>query len=202
MCVNHQKNEEELMRLMHLLVDLAEDAKGTGHTDERYQDAEGLGLKVFCHVASALYLSRSTTLLDFPGVRVSFFDPASFAVLTRAAMEAFLTFHLVFVHPESEAEFEFRYCAWKRFGLLERQSFPVSTEEGRALQEQEAAIIREYEEQLRASAIVQGLPPKQKRRLDGEVWRWDLFSNKKRLSWPDIGEMAGLSRVYASHLYG
>ena len=201
MDAKRRESEEHLMCLMNFLVDLVEDAKGTSHSDERYQDAEGLALKVFYHAASALYLFRSTTLSDFPGRRISFFDPASFAVLTRAALETFLTFYLVFVHPDSDEEFEFRYFSWKRHGLLDRQDFPVFTQQGRASQSRGAEIVEEYEERLRGNPIIQRLLSQHGDRLAKETWRMDMSPRIRRLSWPDIGQMAGLSALLSRHAY-
>lgn len=100
---------------MRHLIKIAEANKGTPlGEDDRLLEAEGLCKKFMGHAASALCLFGSTTL---PGVKVTdkgirFFDPGSINVLGRAALEAFLVFHYVFIEPRSDDEKDFRYYLW------------------------------------------------------------------------------------------
>jgi len=96
------QSEDQYVRLLSVLLQVGEANRGLpAGEDDRILDAEGLAQKVIFHASSVLYLSRSTTLRE---IGASFFDPASMNVLGRAALEAFLVFHYVFVNPKSDYE--------------------------------------------------------------------------------------------------
>ncbi|MDA8155306.1 MAG: hypothetical protein M0Z52_02480 [Actinomycetota bacterium] len=111
MCANlekmptFQEEEKNFISLLETLIKIAEANKGVmAGADDRLLDAEGLCKKFIGHAASALYLFRSTTLQDLKVTPrgISFFDTASINVLGRAALEAFLVFHYVFIAPRSD----------------------------------------------------------------------------------------------------
>lgn len=183
--------ESDYQRLLKLLIDVAEANKGVAAgDDDRVLDAEGLALKFVFHAASALYLYRSTSLLEFG---MSFFDPGSVNVVCRAALETFLVFHYVFVEPTSDDDRDCRYRTWILAGYLERQEFPVWSTEGRAALEREARLIGPLTDRLKANVVFGGLPAgHQKKLLEG---KWRLRS------WTDIGRSAGLHDVYAKAFY-
>jgi hypothetical protein len=195
-------NDGELLCLLRLLVELAEAAKGTRYCDPRYQDAEGLAASVLFHGLSAAYLNRSTKLSDFPGGGIDFFAPGSVVVLARAALESFLVFHLIFIHPESEEERELRYFSWKLGGHLERRDLPFSSDEARKAKSEDEKKIVELEIRIRSNPLWIRLAECHQRQFIKGEWREDLSSNKsRRLSWTEIGQMANLSRLICKHYY-
>ena len=90
--------EKEYSLLLDLLCQALEENKGlSARQNDRFLEAEGLAIKLFLHSASVFYLSRGTTIKDFPSFRIGLFDPASIHVLTRAIPKTFLTFHYILV---------------------------------------------------------------------------------------------------------
>jgi hypothetical protein len=183
--------ELEYQRLLEVLIQVIEANRGVAAgDDDRILDAEGLALKFFFHAASALYLYRGTSLPEFGA---NFVDPGSINVLCRAALETFLVFHHVFVDPQSDDERDCRYTAWVLGGYLERQEFPVWSDEGRAVLEREAILIGPLIEKLKVNAAFRRLPAKEQKRLLNGEW--------KLRPWSEIGRSVGLHDVYAKTFY-
>jgi len=183
--------ESEYQRLLEILIRVMEANKGVAAgDDDRILDGEGLALKFFVHAASALYLYRGTSLPEFSA---NFFDPGSINVLCRAALETFLTFHYVFVTPQSNDDRDCRYMAWILGGYLERQKLPVWSGEGRALLECERNLIGPLTQKLKDNAAFRQHGAKEQKKLLKGRWRLQ--------SWSDIGRSVGLNDVYAEAFY-
>jgi hypothetical protein len=183
--------ESEYQRLLETLIEVMEANKGVAAgDDDRILDGEGLALKFFLHAASALYLYRGTSLPEFGA---NFIDPGSINVLCRAAIETFLTFHYVFVVPQSDADRNYRYMAWILGGYLERQKLPVWSHEGRAVLEREKGLIGPLTQKLKDNAAFRQLQAKEQKKLLNGKWRLQ--------SWSDIGRSIGLNDVYAEAFY-
>lgn len=192
---DHEIGEEkEYLLLLYLLCQAIEENKGlSAGQNDRFLEAEGLAIKLFLHSASVFYLSRGTTIKDFPSFRISFFDPASIHVLTRAISETFLTFHYIFVAPKTNQMKDFRYLAWQLHGWCKRQKFPVQSSESRKKQKEEKQIIEELQNNLKSNSIFKSLTKKQQNRiLDG---KW------KQKSWHDVALNAGFNELHASTIY-
>ena len=167
--------QEDYIKLLETLIKVAEANKGTAlGEDDRFLDAEGLCKKFFGHATSALYLFRSTTL---PSIKVtdrgiSFFDPGSINVLGRAALEAFLVFHYVFVEPRSDDEKDFRYYSWLRASYIDRQKFPSRPEEGKKQLTDDKKIIDASKEKINNNSFFKQLDEKKKKKLlEKGQWR-------------------------------
>ena len=186
------QSEQEYIKLLTVLLQVAEANKGLqAEGDDRILDAEGLAQKVTFHALSVLYLSRSTTLREFGA---SFFDPASINVLGRAALEAFLVFHYVFVNPKLDYEKDFRYFSWVLADLLMRQSYPVQSPKGKKILEDERTRIEELKTHLGNNLCFKNLTPSQQKRLINQgIWRLQ--------SWTDIALSAGLNKTQAKAFY-
>jgi hypothetical protein len=186
------QSEEEYIRLLAVLLHVDEANKGLpAGEDNRILDAEGLAQKVTFHALSVLYLSRSTRL---PEIGADFFDPASINVLGRAALEAFLVFHYVFVNPKSDYEKDFRYSSWVLADLLVRQSYPVQSPQGKRILESERTRIEELRTRLKNNVCFANLTPgQQKGLLSRGIWRLQ--------GWTDIALAAGLNETQAKAFY-
>lgn len=188
------EKENEYLLLLDLLYQVIEENKGSpAGQNGRFLEAEGLALKLFSHSASAFCLSRGTTIKDFPSVKISFFDPASIHVLTRAILETFLTFHYVFVAPKTNQMRDFRYWAWQLGGFCERQKFPVQLPESKKKQKNEKQIIKELRNNLTSNQVFQSLKKKQQDRT--LVGKW------KQKSWRQIALDARFNELHASSVY-
>src|SRR5580692_9167713 len=80
--------------------------------------SEGLGKKIVYHSLSAKKLFEGYQLImnDFTSpLNVDF---SSIFILTRAALEAYLTFHYIYISPGDRSEHEFRALCWDYAGCL------------------------------------------------------------------------------------
>jgi len=179
--------------LLKILVRVVEASKGTlADTDDRVLDAEGLAVKFFGHASAVFYLYQGTAL---PLLGANFVDPSSINVLGRAALETFLVFHYVFVHPASEEERDFKYMSWLLAGFLERQSLPAQSPKGKEMLSREAQLIAPVKAKLIQNKCFKGLKPgRQKDLLEKGKW--------KLPSWKEMALSAGLSPTYAEAFYG
>ena len=157
-------------------------------------EAEHLATKLFFHLASLLHLRAGTKLDEVTGFKIHFFDFASSAVLARSAFETFLTFHFVFVAPTTPDERHLRYLVWRLGGLLDRQRFTPTSEEGRQCLKREAAVIDSLRREIEENPAYRHLP--KSRQEDARKGRWK-FGN----SWVNLAVLAGSSQRYFVGLY-
>lgn len=177
--------------LLDLLVRVIDANKGTATDREWY--AEGLVNKFFDHAFFALYLSQAPNTLDFPSGATRISGVASIDVLTRAAFEAFLTFHYVFYVPDTEEDKNYRFCAYVLAGLKDRQDFPAVTDEQQAMLVKYKEKIAELSNILRSNAAFRDLDTGDKKKV--------LKGNWRLKSWREIAEDANLSTILASDMY-
>lgn len=190
------QEEQDYIKLLETLIKVAEANKGTAlGEDNRLLEAEGLCKKFIGHAASALYLFGGTTLssVKVTDRGISFFDSGSINVLGRAALEAFLVFHYVFVEPQSDDEKNFGYYSWLLKSYLDRQKFPSQSDEGKQQLIDEKKIIDTLRVQINNNIVFKQLDKDKKKKLKRE---WRLHS------WKDIGVSAGLSEILANQFYG
>ncbi|MFQ6001521.1 MAG: DUF5677 domain-containing protein [Anaerolineae bacterium] len=190
-----KREEQEYVKLLDVLYRVVQALEGEPlDADRRYYDAEGLAAKFFMHAASALYLYRGTIITDLlPPLGINFGDVASVPVVVRAAIEAFLTFHYVFIAPSSDEEREFRYLSWKAGGFADRQRFPILSAEGERVLDDDRRLLDELHNQLQSNPVFQQLRPKEQTRIRKGRWR--------RHSWKQMGRAAGLAGAYAETMY-
>jgi len=185
--------KKECIKLLDLLSRVVDANKGTATDREWY--AEGLANKFFDHAFFVLYLSHGPNTLDFPSRAIKISGVASIDVLTRAAFEAFLTFHYVFYTPKTEEDEDYRYWAYILAGLKDRQNFPAVTDKQKKVLVNDRKAIKELSNKLRSNVEFQSLNDKQKRKVLGGKWRG-------LKSWREIAEDADLNKIIASDMYG
>lgn len=164
--------EDDYKTLLGLLIEVGENLKGHTPEDRRLVDSEPLAGKVVCHACSILFLSRGTRLGDVPEGPIHFVDHASIRVLTRALLESAWAFHHVFVDPETEDEFTFRFCSWKLAGFVQREKFPALTDSAREQLARDKEVVNRDREELESTEAFERLTPRDKKRaLNGKLWR-------------------------------
>lgn len=188
------KEEQEYLALLTLLGRVSEETKSIVTADpNRLRDAEGLGVKFYFHSASILYLSRGTIITDFPLGEINCVDFASISVVARAAFEAFLIFHHVFIAPKTNQLRNFRYWAWLLSGLCERQKFPATTPYHRKQKENEKKEMKDLHKKLCSNPEFVKLLKNQKANIKKGRWRLD--------GWKKMARDAGLDELHASSIY-
>ena len=192
------KARENYVILLDLLAKANDSVKEPSISDvterERLLDAHRLANKFIGHALTVLHLSRGYKVKELPSFQpVNFTDSWSIDVLTRTAMEAFLTFHYVFYAPATKVEKDCRYWAYKAAGIAERKNAPASTEEYRQKQVEEQKELDKLHKWLKSNTVFQSLTDKQKNRILGGEWRLK--------SWREIAIDARFSNMLASHIY-
>jgi len=190
-----KREKQEYVKLLDVLYRVMQALEGEPlDADRRYYDAEGLVTKFFMHAASALYLYRGTIITDLlPPPGINFGDVASVPVVVRAAIEAFLTFHYVFIARSSDEERDLRYLSWKAGGFADRQRFPILSAKGKRVLDDDRRLLDELHNQLQSNPLFQRLRPKEQTKILKGRWR--------RHSWKQIGRAAGLAGAYAETMY-
>lgn len=187
--------------MLDILFKVIESNKGPPvGVDDKLLYAESLAIKCFVHALSVLYLYRTTDIPDFPSAPLKFIDPASIFVLSRAAFEAFLTFHHVFIAPISIEDQNYRYWAYKGAGLIERQLFHPSKQEYQQKLAAEKKELGELHNKLDSNIIFQQLTVNQRARVLKGEWRFCPGKGKK-ISWYEMATDAGLAKAISSHIY-
>jgi len=191
-----KKQEQQYLSLLDLLFRVSAGTKRVVTADpNRLRDAEGLGVKFAFHSASIFYLTSGTIIEDFSSEPLNYVDFASISVIARAAFEALLTFHHVFVSPQTDQDREFRYWAWLLSGLCERQKFPATLEKHQKQSADEKKQIEDLHKKLYSNSIFVSLSEKQKDSIKKGRW-WQLKG------WKRLARDAGLNQLHASVVYG
>lgn len=184
--------EDDFSVLTHLCFNLiqSETGKRILPGNEWKNDAQVIATKIFWHLASARNLSNGETF-DFEDARpFAHVDHSSVAIIMRAAVEAYLTFHYLFIN-ENEGISIYRYKLWKLGGLVDRSRFFANTpelikkitEEGKAIAELRAEIqSNEYYDAKYGKNLLQG------------KWRQDL-------GWTNLAVLAGFHEIYFRDIY-
>ena len=186
-------SEDVYLALLELAFEVAQSLKGKESLDGRKPDSQHLALKLFTHAATAhwLYIETKSTVPASTGGS-AFVDFSSIAVITRAALETYLTFFEVFVAPQTDDEFEFKYCLWHLSGHVVREGLEPqdpSLEEDYQVAQEEIIVLRD---RLKATTAYQNLKPgEQKNILRG--WR--------KRDWEEVASSAGLGLQFTRRIY-
>src|SRR6266702_5226517 len=121
-----QPGSDESRTLLNLIVQLTNSQAGKDVPARSLwmNDAQVLALKFYYHLTSLHVLLHPVEVV-MPEGTVSHIDHSSMLVLSRAALETFLTFAHVFGCSETDLR-EFRHMTWRCAGLLDRQKLQAS----------------------------------------------------------------------------
>lgn len=156
--------------------------------------AEGLGKKIINHTLSARNLIQGYQLNLLGSRYEPKVDIASIAVLTRAAMETYLTLNHVFVAKECEKTRELRFKSWDLAGYIERADFTAKDPEHIKLKEKEVERANHRIQELEELEAYQELNSKKKNQIIRGNWRAGA-------SWYDLAIESGFNSNYFSQQY-
>jgi hypothetical protein len=160
---------------------------------EWLNDAQVLATKLFRHLVSMQTLASGATV-EHDGIPAVFFvDHASVKVVARAALETYLVFFYLYGNS-NRSLCDFRHKTWCLGGLIDRQQFHVSTEQGREVLASEKTRIEELRANIEASPEFLGYSDKQRRKLLEGEWRIGI-------GWADLGVSAGFHQKYFKDVY-
>jgi hypothetical protein len=156
--------------------------------------AEGLGKKIVNHTLSARHLIQGYQLKLLSSNYEPKIDIASIAVLTRAAMETYLTLNHVFVAKECDTTRELRFLSWDLAGYIERADFTAKDPEHIKLKEKEVKEANRRILELEKLVAYQELNSKKKKQIIRGNWRANA-------SWHDLAIESGFNSDYFSQQY-
>lgn len=148
--------------------------------------AEGLGQKIINHAITIRYLFNGHQLVSGGFMFEPRVDYSSIIILTRAAIETYLTLNYVFVAEGNEDLRQFRFLCWDLAGYIERSKMQATTEEHVILKESEKKAIESISAEIKENLVFKTLPLyDQKQALKGE-WRLNY-------KWHDLATKAGFN---------
>ncbi|WP_095050534.1 DUF5677 domain-containing protein [Pseudomonas sp. Irchel s3h9] len=184
--------EEDFSVLTQLCFRLIESENGKliPSGGEWKNDAQVIATKIFWHLASARHLSNGE-IFEFEGVRpFPHVDHSSVAIVMRAAVEAYLTFHYVFINQD-ESVSVYRHKIWKLGGLVDRSKFFANTPESVQKLAVESLAIDQLRIDIQSDTNFN--IKKSKNLLQGK-WREDI-------GWTSLASLAGFHEVYFKDIY-
>ena len=157
-------NQDDYLQLLDLTYQVAQSLKGKTAPDHRLRDCNELAAKLFFHAAT-IYWLRQGTKAPVPEPEGAFFyDLASVTVITRSALETYLTMFELFFEPVTDDEREFRHALWLLSGFVIREDYvPYDP----TLKDRIANSQREIEEmraRIESTATFASLTDRQKRK--------------------------------------
>ncbi len=186
-------SEAEYLALLELTYEVAQALTGKVSPDGRMPDSQHLALKLYTHGVSAHWLyqgSKSTVPASTGGS--SFIDFSSIAVITRAALETYLTFFEVFVAPEDDDEFEFLYCLWHLSGHVIREGMVPLDQSLREDYEVAQEDIKALRDRMEATERYKALKPREKK---------NVLKGWRKRDWEAVAESAGFGLEFVRRLY-
>jgi hypothetical protein len=179
--------------------------KGSNSITDWEWYADGLANKFYDHAFFVFYISTKRSILNLPLCgQICISGLCSIDVLTRAAMEAFLTFHHVFFAPKQVEDKNYRYWAYILAGHLERQKHtslslreymePDLLSQYEKTMAADKDLITDLKERLESNGVFQGLSRSQKKQILRGNWRSES-------SWKDIAYDAHFCQMLAEQVY-
>jgi hypothetical protein len=181
--------------LLDLAFDVAQSIKGKKTTDHIMPDCQQLALKLYMHAATIYHLRQGTKAPVPKSVEegTNFFDFSSAAVLTRAAIETYLTLFEVFFEPVSADEREFRYLLWILSGVIIREKYDPNDP---SLSEQvleSKKLIANLRKRLQATKRFSTLSSRQQN---------DVLKGKRMTrNWEDVAKAANFNKEFIRRIY-
>ena len=156
--------------------------------------AEGLGQKIISHILSVRRLKDGYSPVAGGNLYQPTIDFASIFILTRAAIETYLTLNFIFTFPKEPDVKEFRFMCWDLAGYLERAGSSPMNDENIKLKESEKLAIELLRNKIKINPYFLTLPPQlQGLALNGQ-WRLNY-------SWSKIAKDAGIGGTVFDQQY-
>ena len=184
---------DEYIEVLDLIYEVAQSLKGKSSEDPRLPDCQQLAVKLFFHCASGYWLSLGTKApVAASAGGANFFDFASIAVITRAALETYLTLFEVFIEPENDDEFEFRHALWQLSGFIVREGLAPTDPSL-----EEAAIeaghdIEYLRDRIRSTQAYKSLTRRQQS---------NVLNGRRTRNWKEVALSAGFGLQFIRRIY-
>jgi len=190
--IDHIKHLKDLMTCYINVGNYAKGKKIKGQEGLKF--AEVLAKKVFSHISSVKILFETNRVNLNDGTYLDFIDHSSIAVLTRASLEAYLTFNHIFITPENQKQSIFRYHCWDLAGFIERKDFQALNKDSKKRKEKEKEMIIDKIELIKSLNEFNQLPKKNQAQILKGNW-------KLSLSWAELAQGANFDKEYFKDIY-
>ena len=183
----------EYIQLLDLTYQVVQSLQGKPSPDSRWPDCQQLATKLFFHAATVYSLRQGTKapLLSLPS-GTNFYDFASVTVITRAALETYLTLFEVFFKPASDDEFEFSHALWQLSGFIIRENYvPLDA----TLRTQFAAVQKEIQDlkvRIQKTVVFASMTAGEKK---------EALKGKRKRDWAGVAKAAGLGEQAIRQMY-
>lgn len=192
----HINKVHEFDTLLEISAEIGNSLAGKKISDDidRMKLAEGVGNKIIQHSLTIKHLLGGY-LLSLPHSTLGpLIDFSSVFVLTRSALETYLTFNYVFVANNDSNLREFRFLLWDLAGYTERNKFSARTTEHIDRKEDERTQIEHLRIQIQNHSIFASLKvSEQKQAINGE-WRLNY-------AWHNLAVEAGFNYDFFKTVY-
>jgi len=179
--------------LLELMYEVVQSLKGKNFDDGRLPDVQLLAFKLYSHAVSSYWLYQGTNA-DVPKSigGTHFVDNASIIVLTRAALETYLTFFEVFIEPKNDDVFEFAYCLWHLSGKVMLEDYDPIVDTPKEKLEEIRNEINKLKDRIKATESFKNHTRKQKKQI---------LKGKNFRKLGDIASSANLSPNFIRFVY-
>jgi len=187
---------KDCLKLLNSLFQVINANKGPARIEQQWY-AHNLANKFANHCFFAIYLSYNRNQLQLSGKLFELSGLPSIEILTRAAIEAFLTFHYIFYSPVNDEERDYKYWAYRLAGHSERKNMPIISPESKQKFAEDNKAIMDFSAKLASNSYFNCLTSRQRKKILKGDWRLP--------SWKDIALDANLSKMialYYGHLCG
>jgi hypothetical protein len=189
------ENIEDLELLIDHFILVGNSLKGKKRPcEERFRFVEPLSKKAISHIVSALTLYKGTKIQLSDSSYVEFVDFSSIAVVTRAAIETYLTFNQIYIEPRTKEEKDFRFLSWDLAGFIERERFSEISEKAKKCKNDEKKLKEMSINNLKKNMIYDKLSLEDKKRILSGNWRLNQ-------SWTDLAKKANIDGKFFSDIY-
>jgi hypothetical protein len=188
-------NDESIKHLHLLLKGCVETARSFGglvlEDNTWIVDADTVFGKCISHILTVAYLlDKTKPLIQELEISIRFIDYHSINVLTRTALETYLTFYYIFC---DDAEMSLKYCRhqlWQLSGLCNRQQINLTNADIRANLDEEIKHIEAIRQSILHSNLLDDLHLKEPSLIAIRTGKLRLLDWKPVGGWTELGRIA------------
>ena len=183
----------QYLGILDLTFQVVQSLDGKPSPDPRLADCQHLAAKLFFHAATIYHLRQGTKApLASLTNGADFSDCASVAVITRSALETYLTMQEVFFEPVNEDEFEFNHALWQLSDAIVLENYvpsnPVLRSQAANAQQQIQALKKRLQKTAKFASMKHG---EQKEALKG----------KRKRNWKCAAKVTGIEEKIIRLIY-
>ncbi len=187
-----ERQFDNLMLLFFRLVQ-SEARKNIDESDQWRNDAQVIAIKIFRHISSVKQLAAGVGFQIDGSQRFEFIDHSSVTIITRAALEAYLTFNYIYINTDEELSI-YRHNIWQLGGLIDRGKLFVNTSQANEQRMEESIQIDQLKVEISKSKFFIASSSADKKSILAGRWR-------STSGWAELAKGAGIHKTYFANIY-